>query len=77
MKRFTQSEAAALGSLVAGVLIGLVGLVADLSGAASWTHAFTFVGGLAVGTGIVVLVQSSVERRKGTGIVRPEDERLS
>jgi hypothetical protein len=77
MKRFTNSEGAALGSLVAGLLIGVVGLVADLAGAASWTHAFTFVGGLAAGTAIVVLVQSSIERRKGTGIVSAEDERLS
>jgi len=77
MMNFTTREAAAVGYLVAGILVGVVALVADLMGGPSWLHAFTFVGGIAFGWGVVTLIQSTRERRHGSGLVRPEDERLA
>jgi len=77
MKNFTTREAAAVGYLVAGILVGVVALAADLMGGPSWLHAFTFVGGIAFGWGVVTLIQSTRERRRGSGLVRPEDERLA
>lgn len=77
MKNFTAREGAALGYLFGGILVGIVALVADVMGGPSWLHAFTFVGGIAFGWGVVTLIQSSRDRRKGNGIVRPEDERLA
>lgn len=77
MKNFTTREGMALGFLFAGILVGVVALIADLMGGPSWLHAFTFAGGLAFGWGIVTLIQSSHDRRKGNGIIAPEDERLT
>jgi len=77
MMNFTTREAAAVGYLVAGILVGVVALVADLMGGPSWLHAFTFVGGIAFGWGVVTLIQSTRERTHGNGLVHPEDERLA
>lgn len=74
---FTARERAALGYLVGGLLVGVVALIADLIGAPSWWHAVPFLGAIAFGWGIVMLVQSDRERRKGDGIVRPEEELLA
>ncbi|MDR5698994.1 hypothetical protein [Agromyces aerolatus] len=77
MKNFTTREGAALGYLIGGIVVGVVALIADLAGGPSWLHAFTFVGGIAFGWGVVTLIQSTRERRNGSGLVRPEDERLT
>lgn len=61
----TKQEGAALGYLVVGLLIGIVCLVSDMFGGPSYLHAFTFVGGIAFGYGVVTLVRSTIRRRRG------------
>jgi hypothetical protein len=77
MNNLTSQERAAVGFLIGGILVGIFCVIADVMGAPSWLHAFTFVGGGAFGYGIVTLVNGNIERRQRPGLVRSEDERLS
>lgn len=60
----TKAEKTALGYIVAGIVLGLIGVLGDISGWAGSTafmHAFTAAGGFALGFGVFTLVSG---RRK-------------
>ncbi len=59
----TKQEGAAIGFIIAGIVVGVLCLLGDIWGGPSLLHAFTWLGGFAVGYGVFTIILESRRRR--------------